>query len=74
MVLARVANFFTNGGSTNDLVVDDNGRYAAGAMQRVESSVVEAVERAASEEIDDEAARPPYLHVRVPSLDDAGVS
>jgi hypothetical protein len=73
MVLARVANFFTNGGSTNDLG-DDNGRYAAGAMQRIESTVAEAVDRAAEEEIDDEAARPPYIHVRVPSLHDAGVS
>jgi hypothetical protein len=70
MVLARVANFFTNGSSTNNLV--DNRSDDASTMQKIESAMVDTVDTVASaveEEIDDEAARPPYLHVRMPSLD-----
>jgi hypothetical protein len=69
MVLARVANFFTNGSSTNNLV--DNRSDDASTMQKIESAMVDTVDTVASaveEEIDDEAA-PPYLHVRMPSLD-----
>jgi hypothetical protein len=65
MVLARVANLFTNGDSTNRLV-DDNRRNVAVTMQNIESSMADIAERVAAEEIDDEAARPPYLHVRMP--------
>lgn len=64
MVLARVADFFTNGGTPSNLV--DNQRNDGSTMQRVESSMADAVVRAVEEEIDDEAARPPYLHVRMP--------
>lgn len=60
MVLARVADFFTNGGTPSNLV--DNQRNDGSTMQRVESSMADAVVRAVEEEIDDEAARPPYLH------------
>jgi hypothetical protein len=66
MVLARVANLFTNGDSTNRLV-DDNRRDVAVTMQNIESSMADTAERVAVEEVDDEAARPPYLHVRMPS-------
>ncbi|KAH8725564.1 mitochondrial carrier protein [Phaeosphaeriaceae sp. PMI808] len=61
MVLARVANFFTNGDSTNDLV-DDHGRNVTTAMQKLEPPMAESVDRTIEVEIDDEAARPAYLH------------
>jgi hypothetical protein len=67
MVLARVADFFTTAGSASNLV-DDTRRNETSTMQRVGSSVAGAVGRAVEEEIDAEAARPPYLHVRMPSM------
>jgi len=60
MVLARVANFFTNGDATNDLV-DDSRSNVAVAMHNLEPAV-DSVGRAVEEEVDDEAARPPYVH------------
>ena len=60
MVLARVANFFTNGDATNDLV-DDSRSNVAAAMHNLEPAV-DSVGRAVEEEVDDEAARPPYVH------------
>ncbi|KAH4070585.1 hypothetical protein HBI56_139430 [Parastagonospora nodorum] len=59
MVLARVANFFTNGDSTNDLV--DKRSNDASAMQKLET-MADTIGSAVEEEIDDEAARPPYIH------------
>ncbi|KAF1912848.1 mitochondrial carrier protein [Ampelomyces quisqualis] len=56
MVLARVADFFTNRGSTSNLV-DHHQRHDASALPGIESPA--AVEE---DEVDDEAARPPYLH------------
>ena len=64
MVLARVANFFTNGDSTTNLV--DKRSNDASAMQKLET-MADTIGSAVEEEIDDEAARPPYIHVRVPS-------
>ncbi|EUC46047.1 hypothetical protein COCMIDRAFT_93821 [Bipolaris oryzae ATCC 44560] len=62
MVLARVANLFTNGDSTSTLT-DSSRDYVANTararqppMADTKRSVME------EEEIDDEAARPPYLH------------
>lgn len=65
MVFARVANLLTNGGSTTNLVQDDWGNDAS-TMQKVESRVADTVGAVMDDEIDDEAARPPYLHVREP--------
>lgn len=68
MVLARVADFFTNRGSTSNLV-DRHQRHDASALPRIESPA--AVEE---DEVDDEAARPPYLHVRGPSTNEQAVN
>lgn len=65
MVLARVANLFTDGGSTSNLVQDGWGNDAS-TMQKVESRAADAVGAVLDDDIDDEAARPPYLHVRRP--------
>jgi hypothetical protein len=62
MVLARVANFFTNGDSTKSPVQDSRSDGAA-TMQKVEQSMADTAERVAEAEIDEEAVRPPYLHV-----------
>jgi hypothetical protein len=63
MVIARVASFFSSN-STSDLV-DDGRKSSLPAEKRVEllptPGVAPVVEMA---EVDDEAARPPYLHVR----------
>ncbi|KAH6629653.1 mitochondrial carrier protein-like protein [Boeremia exigua] len=59
MVLARVANFFTNGESTQDLV-DDRRRDVAIAMDSVASTATNTADVIA-EEMEDET-RPPYLH------------
>lgn len=67
MVLARVANFFTNGESTQELV-EESRRDVAVAMDKVASSAVNTAETIA-EEIEDEG-RPPYLHVRKPGTRD----
>lgn len=64
MVLARVANFFTNGDATNSLAHDSQSNVAA-SMHSMESAVdLDTVGGAIEDEIDHEAARPPYLHVR----------
>lgn len=59
MVLARVANFFTNGESTQELV-NESRRDVAVTMDSVASTATNAGNLIA-EEVDDEA-RPPYLH------------
>lgn len=63
MVLARVANFFTNGESTQDLV-DEGRRDVAVAMDSVVSSAADTA-GVIAEEMEDEG-RPPYIHVRKP--------
>lgn len=64
MVLARVANFFTNGDdATHDPV--DNGRRAEGGAMDKARDIAQAA-AVVDDEVDDEAARPPYLHVRRP--------
>jgi hypothetical protein len=73
MVLARVANFFTNGSSTNNLV-DDARSNNASTMQKIESTMADTVGTPVPEDIDGDAARPPYLHVRMPSLDEKDVN
>lgn len=72
MVLARVPNFFTNGSSTNNL--NDTRSNDAITMPKIESTMADTVASAVMEEIDDEAARPPYLHVRMPNLHDMDVN
>jgi hypothetical protein len=67
MVLARVANFFTNGDSTINLT-DGSRRNGANTAQAVELPMEDSKRGAMEEEVDEEAARPPYLHVRMPSL------
>lgn len=64
MVLARVANLFTNGGSTTNLVQDSWGNDAS-TMQKAESRTADTVGAVLEDEIDDEAARPPYIHVSI---------
>jgi hypothetical protein len=66
MVLARVANFFTNGDAASNLT-NTTRRHDATAMEKVRSTPAETMGGAIEEEIDDEAARPPYLHVRLPN-------
>jgi hypothetical protein len=69
MVLARVANFFTNGDSTPKLADSRRGNVADTA-QTMEFPMEDIRRRAfEAEEVDEDAARPPYLHVRMPSLD-----
>jgi hypothetical protein len=67
MVLARVANFLTNGDSTTNLT-DGSQRHVANTAQAMELPMEDTKRGAIEEEIDEEAARPPYLHVRMPSL------
>jgi hypothetical protein len=73
MVLARVANSSTNGSFTNS-IHDDTQSNDASTMQKIESTMADTVGSAVAEDIDDEAARPPYLHVRMPKLDDMDVN
>lgn len=73
MVLARVANTLTNGDASSD-IADNTGRNVADTMEKVASPVADTVGGAVAEEIDDEAARPPYLHVRVPNRDGTGLN
>ncbi|KAL6704959.1 hypothetical protein ACN47E_007504 [Coniothyrium glycines] len=66
MVLAFVANLFTTGDAV-DTRVAPSQQHGAGAgtgtVQAVELSMADTTRRAlAEEEIDDEAARPPYIH------------
>ena len=67
MVLARVANFLTNGDSTTNLT-DGSRRNVANTAHAVELPMEDTKRGAMDDEIDEEAARPPYLHVRMPSL------
>ncbi|KAF2629079.1 mitochondrial carrier protein [Macroventuria anomochaeta] len=60
MVLGRVANFFTNGESTHDLVEAER-RDVAVAMDSVASSAADTA-KVIAEEIEDDEGRPPYLH------------
>jgi hypothetical protein len=62
MVLARAADNFTTGGAANTLVGEGPAGYGA-PMHSVEPAVAEAV-GGVEQDIDDDAARPPYLHVR----------
>ncbi|RMZ71878.1 mitochondrial carrier [Pyrenophora seminiperda CCB06] len=64
MVLARVANFFTNGDDSTSNPTDGNRRNVADAQDAVKFSLEDTKRRAmeAEDEIDSEAARPPYLH------------
>ncbi|KAF2821221.1 mitochondrial carrier protein [Ophiobolus disseminans] len=61
MVLARVANFFTNGDATNDLAVNTRSNDPS-TMENIGSPMADTVGGFVEEEIDDEAARPHYLH------------
>lgn len=61
MVLARVADLFTSGDSARHLL-DTGQRNVADTMQAVELPMADTTRRAIEDEIDDEAARPPYLH------------
>ena len=70
MVLARVANFFTNGDPDQPQTPDPR-RDAAGAADNMAESLANTAKRAVEAEvdIDDEAARPPYIHVRTSAYD-----
>lgn len=62
MVLARVANFFTNGDSTSTLT-DSSRDYVANTVRAREIPTEDTKRRVMEEEeIDNEAARSPYLH------------
>ncbi|KAI4654932.1 uncharacterized protein J4E78_007111 [Alternaria triticimaculans] len=61
MVLARVANFFTNGDSTTNLT-DGSRRHGPSTTHAVELPMEDTKRGAMEDEIDEEAARPPYLH------------
>ncbi|KAI4689280.1 uncharacterized protein J4E88_002630 [Alternaria novae-zelandiae] len=61
MVLARVANFFTNGDSTTNLT-DGSRRHGPSTAHAVELPMEDTKRGALEDEIDEEAARPPYLH------------
>ncbi|KAF2108921.1 mitochondrial carrier domain-containing protein [Lophiotrema nucula] len=61
MVLARVADFFTPA-PTRSSFVDDGGRRSSYAMDPVEEYVPIGSTAAVEEEVDHEAARPPYIH------------
>ncbi|KAI4707983.1 hypothetical protein J4E89_007101 [Alternaria sp. Ai002NY15] len=61
MVLARVANFFTNGDSTTNLT-DGSRRHGPSTTHAVELPMEDTKRAAMEDEVDEEAARPPYLH------------
>lgn len=67
MVLGRVANLFTNGDATNNPVDDSSRSNVANTVHKAESAMSDTAQRMVEEEIDEDAARPPYLHVRMPS-------
>lgn len=67
MVLAQVANSFTNGDSTHKLV-EEGRKDVAVTMDRVASSAADTA-KVIAEEIEDDEGRPPYLHVRMPRID-----
>lgn len=60
MVLARVANFFTTG--IPNSLVDDGRKDGVFSMEDL-GSLPDVGTEAAVEEVDHEAARPPYIHV-----------
>jgi hypothetical protein len=62
MVLARVANFFTPNAaeSESSRLVDNGGEGTASAMEEARLSDADIGVR--EEEVDHEAARPPYIH------------
>lgn len=66
MVLARVANFFTNGEPTHNLV-EEGRRDVAVTMDSVASSAANTANAIAGE-IEDDEGRPAYLHVRKPTM------
>ena len=59
MVLARVANFFTTSDSKEQFV--DDGREGGALAMEHAGTMQETV---GEKEVDLEAARPPYIHVR----------
>ncbi|CBX99234.1 hypothetical protein IAQ61_000648 [Plenodomus lingam] len=61
MVLARVADFFTNGDSTQN-IVDSTGRDVADTAESMAKNAADTMQTAVEEEIDVDAARPPYIH------------
>ncbi|KAH7072154.1 mitochondrial carrier protein [Paraphoma chrysanthemicola] len=61
MVLARVANLFSTGDS-NSNIVDGHRLDVANTVEKLEPSMADTLSIAIEEEIDDDAARPPYLH------------
>jgi hypothetical protein len=73
MVLARVANLFSTGDSTTNLV-DDRQTNVPNTVEKLEQTMADTVGRAVEGEIDTEAARPPYLHVRMPNWDEMDVN
>jgi hypothetical protein len=64
MVLARVANFFTTGESTHDLV-EEGRRDVAVTMDSVAKSAANTA-KVIAEDIEEDEGRPPYIHVRKP--------
>lgn len=62
MVFARVANFFTTGEPTHNLV-EEGRRDVVDTMESVASSAADTA-KVIAEEIEDDEGRPPYLHVR----------
>lgn len=65
MVLGRVADFLTNGDSTQNLV-EEGRRDVAVTMESVASSAADIAKDVAEEREDE--GRPPYIHVRQPSF------
>ncbi|KAH7359814.1 mitochondrial carrier protein-like protein [Pyrenochaeta sp. MPI-SDFR-AT-0127] len=61
MVFARAANFFTTRDSTGDLI-DSHQRHVADTVHAVELPMADTTRRAVEDEVDEDAARPPYLH------------
>lgn len=66
MVLARVANLFTNGDASHSRIADDGQSHGARTVQAVELPMADTTRSAIAESVDEEEARPPYLHVRKP--------
>ena len=71
MVFARVANFFTTADPGSNSLVDDGSRGGGGFKMEgklpkfggaKDTPITHPVEQAV--EVDEEAARPPYIHVR----------
>lgn len=70
MVLARVANYLTNGDASSNPSTASR-RHDAATMAEVGAPAADTLAGAAADEVDHEAARPPYLHVRTPGETDA---